>query len=81
MTDFFGAAFSNDGNHGYCFEYDDWQRMRSKSLPRELDEQLQAIRNIEGTKLASLSIGLDSRYWVKYTKGEEVFYRVYFRGA
>jgi hypothetical protein len=81
MADFFGAAFSNDDKHGYCFDYNDWQCMRSKSLPRGLDEQLQKIRKIEGTKLASLSIGLDSRYWLKYTKGDETFSCVYYRCA
>jgi hypothetical protein len=70
MTNCFAAAFSNEGEPGCCFGYDDLQHMSYKSLPHGLIEQLHGIRD-NGEKVVSLSVGLDSRYWTRYTKGDK----------
>jgi hypothetical protein len=67
MSNTFAAAFSVEDGHGYCFDYENIPQLRSMKIPPELETLLNTkVRNKENAKIASLSIGVDSRYWIRY---------------
>jgi hypothetical protein len=78
MADCFAATFSHEGEPGYCFGYDDLKNLRWKAIPRDLEELLQKLRKSVGAKIYSLSIGLNSRYWISYTDGTKADHGVYY---
>jgi hypothetical protein len=70
--DCFAAAFSYEGEHGYCFGYEDLLHLRWRYLPHGLDDILtNELQKSDKAKIASLSIGLDSRYWIRYSDGDK----------
>lgn len=67
MSNTFAAAFSAEDGHGYCFDYENIPQLRSMKIPPELENLLNTkVRKQENAKIASLSIGVDSRYWIRY---------------
>lgn len=67
MSNTFAAAFSEEDGHGYCFDYENIPQLRSMKIPPELENLLNTkVRKQENAKIASLSIGVDSRYWIRY---------------
>lgn len=70
--DCFAAAFSYEGEHGYCFGHEDLLHLRWRYLPHELDEILTSkLQNPDKAKIAWLSIGLDSRYWIRHSDSDK----------
>jgi hypothetical protein len=71
---YFAATFGYEGDHGYCFSYhDDTSRQyRWKNIPHELEEKLtNKLKPLDKAEIAWLSIGLNSRFWMRYNDGKD----------